>query len=148
MESRAVKSPRVLVVEDNPHDQELLHRHLRVTALGDHVLFFTDPRKALAALRGPGSGELRAGLLALFIDIHLPFMDGIELLRRVRKIEGMEDKPVIVMTTDPQPETRAACLELDVAYVAEKPITFSQFAKVLADHLQSNACIGTPSATE
>jgi CheY-like chemotaxis protein len=124
---------RVLVVEDNPNDQELLHRQLCQTPLGDHVLFFTDPRKALALLRAPDSAPLRAGLLALFLDINLPHLGGIELLRRVRQIEDLEKLPVIVMTTDPRPDTLAACKELKVAYIAEKPVTFTQFSKVLAD---------------
>jgi len=133
MQSPAATSVRVLVVEDNPNDQELLRHQLRKTALGEHVLFFTDPRKALALLREPDSAALRDGLVALFLDINLPHMSGIELLRRVRQIEGLDDLPVIAMTTDPHPDTIAACKELNVAYIAEKPVTLSQFSKVLAD---------------
>ncbi len=124
---------RVLVVEDNPNDQELLRHQLRKTPLGEHVLFFSDPRKALALLRDPHSVPLRNGLVALFLDIHLPYMSGIELLRRVRQIEGLDDLPVIAMTIDPHPDTVAACKELNVSYIAEKPVTLSQFSKVLAD---------------
>lgn len=124
---------RVLVIEDNPDDQELLHRQLRKTPLGDHVLFLTDPRRALALLRGPGAAELRKSLVALFLDIHLPYINGIELLRRIREIEDLEQLPVIVMTTNPHPDTLAACRELNVAYFAEKPVTLSHFSKVLAD---------------
>lgn len=124
---------RVLVVEDNPNDQELLHRQLRKTPLGEHVLFFTDPRKALTLLRAPESAPLRQGLVALFLDINLPHMSGIELLRRVRQIEGLDNLPVIVMTTDPRPETLTACKELRVSYIADKPVTLTQFSKVIAD---------------
>jgi CheY-like chemotaxis protein len=148
MENSTLRPPRILVVEDNPNDQELLRHQLRKTPLGNHVLFFTDPRKALAALRESGGAELRKGLLALFIDIHLPYMNGIELLRRIREIEGMEEKPVIIMTTDPHPDTLAACKELEVAFVAEKPVTFSQFAKVLADLLQEDESLDPSSAVE
>jgi CheY-like chemotaxis protein len=133
MESSAPMPIRVLVVEDNPNDQELLRHQLRKTPLGDHVLFFSDPRKALALLRNADSAALREGLVALFLDINLPHMNGIELLRRVRQIEGLNDLPVIAMTTDPRPETLAACKELNVAFVAEKPVTVFQFSKVLAD---------------
>jgi CheY-like chemotaxis protein len=133
MEGRTPSPVRVLVVEDNPNDQELLHYQLRKTPLGDHVLFFTDPRKALALLHDAGSVALREGLVALFLDVNLPGMSGIELLRRIRQIEGMDQVPVIVMTTNPHPDTLAACKELNVAYFAEKPVTFSHFSKVLAD---------------
>lgn len=133
MESRAKSPIRVLVVEDSLNDQELLHHQLLKTPLGDHVLFFTDPRKALSALRDPDATSLREGLVALFIDVNLPHMNGIELLRRIRPLEGMGHVPVIVMTTDPHPDTLAACKELNVAYFAEKPVTFTHFSKVLAD---------------
>jgi len=124
---------RVIVVEDNPNDQELLQRQLHKTPLGNHVRFFTDPRKALSFLREPESAVLREGLVALFLDINLPYMSGVELLRRVREIEGLGELPVIAMTTNPHPDTLAACKELNVVYVAEKPVTVSQFSKVLAD---------------
>jgi len=133
MEAHPPLPVRILVVEDNPNDQELLHHQLRKTPLGDHILFFTDPSKALALLRDPGSAALRAGLVALFLDVNLPGMSGIELLRRVRQIDGMDQVPVIVMTTNPHPDTLAACKELNVAYFAEKPVTLSHFSKVLAD---------------
>jgi CheY-like chemotaxis protein len=133
MESAALIPVRVVVVEDNPNDQELLQRQLHKTALGNHVRFFSDPRKALSLLREPGSAPLREGLVAMFLDVNLPYMSGIELLRRVREIEGLTDLPVIVMTTNARPDTLAACKELNVAYVAEKPVTVTQFSKVLAD---------------
>jgi CheY-like chemotaxis protein len=133
MDSIPPSPVRVLVVEDNPNDQELLHYQLRKTPLGNHVLFFTDPRKALSLLREPETLDLRRGLVALFLDINLPYMNGVEFLRRVREIEGMEELPVIVMTTNARPETLTACKELSVSYVAEKPVTVSQFSKVLAD---------------
>jgi CheY-like chemotaxis protein len=133
MESAVSLPVRVVVVEDNPNDQELLQRQLHKTPLGNHVRFFTDPRKALSMLRDPASASLREGLVALFLDINLPYMSGVELLRRVREIEDLDDLPVIVMTTNPLPETLAACKELSVAYVAEKPVTVTQFSKVLAD---------------
>jgi len=133
MENAASMPVRVLVVEDNPNDQELLQRQLRKTPLGNHVRFFSDPRKALSLLRSSESAHLREGLVAMFLDINLPYLSGVELLRRVRQIEGLENLPVIVMTTNPLPETLAACKELNVSYVAEKPVTFTQFSKVLAD---------------
>ncbi len=133
MERQTRSLVRVLVVEDNPDDQELLHLQLRKTPLGDHVLFLNDPRRALSLLKGPAGAELRQGLVALFLDVNLPYINGIELLRRIREIEELDQLPVIVMTTDPHPDTLAACRELNVAYFAEKPVTFSHFSKVLAD---------------
>jgi len=143
MENSTPLPVRVFVVEDNLDDQELLAHQLRKTPLGEHILFFSDPRLALDKLRAPDSACLRETLVALFIDIHLPSMSGVDLLRHVRKIEGLHDIPVIVMTTNPHPDTIKACKELNVAFIAEKPVTLSQFAKVLADLFHQNQPVAT-----
>jgi CheY-like chemotaxis protein len=60
-------------------------------------------------------------------------MSGIDLLKLIRKMEGMESFPIIVMTSSPHPETVAACRELKVMALLEKPITFSAFSKAIAN---------------
>ncbi len=124
---------RILVVEDNPDDQELLHYELKKTPVGKNVLAVSDPRAALKLLQGADARDFKQKLLAIFLDVRLPHMSGIELLKLIRKMDGMESFPVIVMTSSPPPETIAACRELKVMALLEKPITFSTFAKAIAD---------------
>lgn len=128
---------RVLVVEDSLDDQEFLYRQLRKTPLGENVLFVSDPRKALDLLQNEDGPRFRQELVVIFLDIHLPFMSGLDLLRIIRETEGMKDFPVIIMTALPTPETIAACTELKARAFVEKPVTFSHFSKVIADLFHS-----------
>jgi len=124
---------RVLVIEDNPDDQELLHYELKKTAVGKHVLALSDPRVALDLLQGETANEFKRHLVAIFLDVHLPHMSGIDLLKMIRSMAGMETFPVIIMTASPPPETIAACRELKVMALLEKPITFNNFSKAIAN---------------
>jgi CheY-like chemotaxis protein len=124
---------RVLVVEDNPDDQELLHYELKKTPVGKHILAVSDPRVALDLLQGPNAAEFKRNLVAIFLDVRLPHMSGIDLLKRIRNMDGMGSFPIIVMTVSPPPETVAACREFKVMALLEKPITFSAFTKAIAD---------------
>jgi AhpD family alkylhydroperoxidase len=126
------KPIRVLVVEDNQDDQELLNRQLQKTQIGDHVLFLSNPEVALQLLQGPNSVELRKTLLALIFDVHLPYMTGIELLRIIRSMESWELFPVVMMSTDQSPENIAACADLNVMAFIEKPLTVTSFASAVA----------------
>jgi CheY-like chemotaxis protein len=123
---------RVLVVEDNFDDQALLRRRLKKTFIGNNVLFLSDPRQALDWLQGVDGESIRRELIAIFLDVHLPHMSGIELLRIIRSIDGMADFPVMVMTSSPHPDTLTACHELKVKAFVEKPVTFDDFSKVIA----------------
>jgi CheY-like chemotaxis protein len=126
------KPVRVIVVEDNPDDQELLGRQLRKTVIGDHVLFLSEPKTALQLLGGPTAVALRQSLVALILDIHLPHMTGIELLRRIRAMEQWEQFPVIMMSTDKCSENVSACSDLNVMAFIEKPLTVASFAQAVA----------------
>ncbi len=99
---------QVLVIEDNPVDQEVLRRELRNTSFNDHILFLAEPLKALAKLQAPDD-TLKSNLLAVFLDINLPGISGLEFLAIMRSITGLETLPVIVMTGFPSPDVIAKC---------------------------------------
>jgi CheY-like chemotaxis protein len=123
---------RVLVVEDNPNDQELLNRQLQTTPFANHVLFLSDPRIALEMVCGSSSETLRDSLVVIFLDVHLPHMSGIDFLRKIRETNLWKNFPVVIMTTDPNPDTVAACKDLRVKGFVEKPVTMSRFTEVIA----------------
>ena len=69
----------------------------------------------------------------MFLDVCLPHFSGVELLKLIRAIEGMETFPVIMMTTSPSPQIVEECKELKIKAFMEKPITFPHFSKSIAD---------------
>jgi CheY-like chemotaxis protein len=124
---------RILVVEDNPFDEELLRRQLRRTEMASKTTFVSDPFQAMELLTGNESDSFRQDLIAIFLDIHLPGMSGIELLRHIRDMPGMEDFPVIMMTSCPDPRDMEECQRLGAKSYVEKPVTVASFSKAIAN---------------
>ena len=125
-----------MVVEDNSDDRELLLRHLRKAGLANHMKFLTDGTEAFNFLTGPKAEKISKNLIAIFLDLKLGGMGGIELLRRLRQHEFYAEVPVIVMTVSNDPQDLKDCQQLNVAHYVPKPVTLTSFAKAIADTFQ------------
>ncbi|MCE0485010.1 MAG: response regulator [Methylacidiphilales bacterium] len=125
-------SVRVLVIEDNDDDRELLLRQLKKSGMAGHVKFITDGRKALDFLTVP-SKTLTEELIAIFLDLKLPSLSGLDLLRRLRTDEKLQNVPVIVMTSSNDPKDMEECRKLKVTNYVNKPVSFTSFSKAVAD---------------
>lgn len=122
---------RILIIEDNPDDEALLMRQLKKADLEKHVFSINDGKKALDYLMD----ERRKGehLSAIFLDLKLPRLGGLDLLKAIRSNERIRHLPIIIMTSSNEPEQLEKCRELGVACYVQKPLTFSSFAKAFAD---------------
>ncbi len=85
---------RVLVIEDDQNDRELLLYHLRKSKMDEQVKFIGDGREALDFLTDLASQPDK--IVAIFLDLNLPSLGGLELLRKLRAEPKMRDIPVIV----------------------------------------------------
>jgi two-component system response regulator len=132
---------RVLVVEDNADDRELLLRQLRKTGMADQVKFISDGKEALLFLTASDQQPADEDLIAIFLDLNLPSLSGLDLLRLLRQNETLQDTPVIVMTSSNNPRDLEECRRLRVTQYVSKPVTFTSFSKAVADvfHLPRNA---------
>jgi CheY-like chemotaxis protein len=122
---------RVVVVEDNPNDRDLLTRQLRKSGIDSHVKFLTDGRVALDFLSKLPPAQPFTDLIAIFLDLHLPGMSGIEVLREIRRQPRVSTVPVIVMTSSLDPRDFEVCQALKVAAFIPKPVTFDSFSKAI-----------------
>jgi len=129
----AGKPVRVLVIEDNDDDRELLLRQLRKSGMDDHVKFISNGQEALDFLTGSRAPSLTGELIAIFLDLRLPSLGGLELLRRLRAQDDLQDMPVIVMTASNDPLDLEECHKLKVTNYVSKPVTFTSFSKAVAD---------------
>ena len=129
---REKSSIRILVVEDNPDDQEYLRHQLRKIQMDQNVLFVTDAHQALDFIE-ESKKTARFELIAIFLDIHLPGINGVELLQRIRGIPGMKNFPVIMVTASDDPRNIEECKKLNVLSYVQKPITLHSFRKAIAN---------------
>ncbi len=130
--SAAAGPVKVLVIEDNADDRELLMRQLRKSGLGDHVKFISDGREAHDFLIGPDAPPPDE-LIIILLDLRLPSLSGLELLRRLRALPRFHSLPVTVMTSSNDPRDLEECRRLNVVNYLNKPVTFDSFSKAVAD---------------
>ncbi|MEW6185509.1 MAG: response regulator [Thermodesulfobacteriota bacterium] len=119
----------ILLVEDNPKDIELILEALADHHLANRVKVVHDGVEALEYLRCQGQYQLRpAGDPAvILLDIKMPRMDGIEVLRTIRKDDRMKFIPVVMLTSSREEPDLKQCYELGVNAYVVKPVNFNDF---------------------
>jgi CheY-like chemotaxis protein len=124
------KPLRVVVIEDNNDDSDLLVRQLQRNNFEGSVKVIPDGQAAWELL---SNDSTRQELIAIFLDLKLPSLSGLSLLGRIRSDPDLGTVPVFVMTSSNDPEDLAECTRLGVDGYISKPVTFSTFAKAVAD---------------
>lgn len=123
---------RVIVIEDNEDDRILLLRQLKGANMAEMIKFIPDGQEAIDYFQN-NTTALAQSLMVIFLDLKLPSVSGLEVLRKIRNQEELSHVPVIVMTSSNDPRDLAECQALRVGKWVEKPITFDTFSKAIAD---------------
>jgi len=118
----------ILLVEDDPADVELTLRALQANNLANRIQVARDGAEALEFLRT----TTRLPKVVL-LDLKLPKVSGIEVLREIRRDPKNKLMPVVVMTSSREEPDVAACYALGVNSYIVKPVEFEAFAKAVAD---------------
>jgi len=120
----------ILLVEDNPDDEELVLRSLRKANIANDVIVARDGAEALDKLSAAqGSGEMPALVL---LDLKLPKVSGLEVLRRIRGLDEARLLPVVILTSSSEDEDMVKSYHLGANSYVRKPIDFSQFANAVS----------------
>jgi len=122
------KSTHILIVEDNDDDSFMLIRQLERAQIHDHATVITNGREALDLLLK----ESAAPPLAVFLDLHLPGLGGIQVLEGIRKTPHLESVPVFIMTGSDDPKELEECRKLGITAYLPKPIQLRTFIKAVA----------------
>lgn len=122
-----VNSANILVVEDNVDDSFMLTRQLKMAHIDDRTKIIEDGNVALNFLLNAVETPL-----AIFLDLHLPGLSGIELLRKVREDSRLKSVPVIIMTGSSDPKDLSECTQLGVTAFLQKPVGISTFVRTVA----------------
>ena len=126
----------VVLVEDNPNDAELIVRSLKKHNLANKIVHLKDGAEALEFLFAKREPVGPDGLLAprvVLLDIKLPKIDGIEVLRQMKADERTREIPVVILTSSNQERDIKTAYALGVNSFVTKPIAFHEFAKVVAE---------------
>ena len=124
----------ILLVEDNPSDIELTKRALANANIANKLVVAEDGQEALDYLFGTGhyAGRDAAPLLAVvLLDLKLPKVDGLDVLRRIRADERTKRLPVVILTSSQEEQDIAAGYDLGANSYIRKPVDFSQFADAI-----------------
>jgi CheY-like chemotaxis protein len=125
----------ILLVEDNPNDLELTLIALERSQLANEVIVVRDGAEALDYLHSRGAWEARpAGNPAVvLLDLKLPKVDGIEVLREVRGSQKLRSMPVVMLTSSREEQDLLRSYALGVNAYVVKPVDFKEFVRAIAD---------------
>ena len=125
----------VLLVEDNIHDAEMTIRALKKVNLANNLVHVKDGAEALDFVFGQGkfAGRETAHLpKVILLDIKMPKVDGIEVLRQLKSRESSKVIPVVVMTSSKEEQDIISSYKLGVNSYIVKPVDFEGFAKAVS----------------
>ena len=126
----------ILLVEDSPNDAEMTIRALRKNNIANKVTHLKDGAEALDFIFGTGQFEgrnINNRPKVVLLDLKMPKVNGIEVLRKVKSDERTKTIPVVVLTSSQEDPDVRTCYELGVNSYIVKPVGFDNFHKAIAD---------------
>lgn len=122
----------ILLVEDNPDDEELTLMALRKNRILNEVVIARDGEQALELLfgQGPDSFLSRDELPAIvLLDLKLPKVDGLEVLQKIRAVERTRLLPVVILTSSKEDKDLFESYSLGCNSYVRKPVDFAMFVE-------------------
>ncbi|QKE41456.1 MAG: response regulator [Ferrovum myxofaciens] len=134
--SNTMVEVEILLVEDNPTDAELIIRALKKNNLANKLVWVKDGAEALDFLFATGSysgRQVTNSPKVILLDLRLPKVDGMGVLRRVKNDERTRSIPVVVLTSSKEDRDVAESYQLGVNSYISKPVEFDEFAKMVSE---------------
>lgn len=124
-----------IIIEDDPGHLKLIEKNLRRGGLESHpIKAFENGQQALEFLRKSGNFEDNPiNRCVLLLDINMPVMNGVELLRILKHDNRLRDIPVIVLTSTDDQREIDECYSLGCNLYVPKPVEFNQFSEVVRE---------------
>lgn len=123
----------ILIAEDDDGHAELIREHLGDAGISNPLIRFTNGQEVWDFLACGGPGPCREDQQAylLLLDIRMPKMDGVEVLKRIKADPALRAMPVIMLTTTNDPREVQQCYELGCNCYVTKPVLYQNFAEAL-----------------
>ena len=129
-----MENKNILLVEDNPDDVELTLRALKRNNILNKVIVAKDGVEALDYLLGTGmysKRELKDLPVVILLDLKLPKIDGLEVLKRIRQDEHSKLIPVVILTSSSEEKDLIDGYSLGANSYIRKPLEFNQFVEAI-----------------
>ena len=126
----------ILLVEDNPNDAEMTMRALRKSSMANRIIHLKDGAEALDFIYGKGMFEgrdVKAIPKVILLDLKMPKVDGIEVLRSLKSNDITKSIPVVVLTSSKEDPDIRTCYDLGVNSYIVKPVGFENFLKAISE---------------
>lgn len=124
----------IVIVEDNPNDAELMVRSLKDNRLANSMIVLEDGEQALDFVFGRGKyagRDLNKLPKVIFLDLKLPKVDGLEVLKQVKSNKQTSKIPVIIVTSSKEDPDIATAYKLGANSYVVKPVRFDNFVKTI-----------------
>ena len=129
------KLGRILLVEDDPKDVELTLTALEEYNLANEVIVARDGEEALEYLYSRGKFKTRSSdnPAVVLLDLKLPKVDGLEVLKQIKSEEKLRMMPVVVLTSSKEEKDMVASYKLGVSAYVVKPVDFHEFVNAIKE---------------
>jgi two-component system response regulator len=134
MKEKAMEEKIILLVEDNPDDVELTIRALKKNNISNRMVVAKDGVEALDYLFGTGvhaAKNLKELPVVILLDLKLPKIDGLEVLKRIRQNELTRLLPVVILTSSAEEKDKINGYKLGANSYVCKPVDFAQFTEAI-----------------
>jgi CheY-like chemotaxis protein len=123
----------VVLAEDDDGHATLVQRNLKRSGIVNQVIRVCDGQEALDYIRREGShaGRIPSGPILLLLDVNMPRLDGVEVLRQVKADEATAKTPVIMLTTTDSPREIERCYALGCSIYITKPVEYENFVEAV-----------------
>ncbi len=123
----------ILLAEDDEGHARLIQRNLQRAGVSNAVVHAKDGQEALDYIRRQGAhaGRPPGGRLLLLLDINMPRIDGVEVLRQIKADPATAKIPVIMLTTTDDPREVGRCYQNGCSVYITKPVQYDQFAEAV-----------------
>lgn len=127
------KAPTILIVDDDEGHSILIRQNLELAGLGNRMEHFWNGQEVLdfLFLRNPQRQRENGEVYLVLLDIRMPKVDGVEVLRQIKSHPELKKMPVIMLTTTDDAREVERCHELGCSVYMQKPVDFDRFTEAI-----------------